>query len=89
MVSQKDTLYITILAQDGGSGKSGSKTSRMEEEAFSFRRDTYVNGKYPIFYLSSTIPIALRKQTCMPLEIVYRTFYYRKLVGIVIRSRMC
>ena len=45
MVSQKDTLYITILAQDGGSGKSGSKTSRMEEEAYSYRRDTDANGK--------------------------------------------
>ena len=45
MVSEKDTLYITILAQDGGSRKSGSKMSRIEEEAYSYRRDTNVNGK--------------------------------------------
>jgi len=78
MVSDKDTLYMTIVAQDGGSRKSGSKMSRMEEEAYSYRRDTDVNGKYPIFYLFSTIPIAFNKQTCMPLEIVYKTFYYKK-----------
>ena len=45
MVPDKDTLYMTIVAQDGGSRKIGSKTSRMEEEAYSYRRDTYVNGK--------------------------------------------
>ena len=45
MVSDKDTLYMTIVAQDGGSRKSGSKTSRMEEEAYSYRRDTDANGK--------------------------------------------
>jgi hypothetical protein len=80
---------MTILAQDEGSRKSGSKTNRMEEEAYSHRRDNNVNGNEPIFYLFSIILIALSKQTCMPLEIVYKTFYYEKLVGIVIRSRMC
>jgi hypothetical protein len=45
MVSDKDTLYMTIVAQDGGRRKSGSKTSRMEEEAYSYRRDANVNGK--------------------------------------------
>ena len=45
MVSDKDTLYMTIVAQDGGRRKSGSKTSRMEEEAYSYRRDTDVNAK--------------------------------------------
>ena len=89
MVAEKDTLYMTIVALDGGTRKSGSKTSRMEEEAYSYRRDTDVNGKYPIFYLFSTIPIAFNKQTCMPLETVYKTFHYKKLVGVVIRSRTC
>jgi len=45
MVAEKDTLYMTIVALDGGTRKSGSKTSRMEEEAYSYRRDTDVNGK--------------------------------------------
>ena len=45
MVSDKDTLYMTIVAQDGGSRKSGLKTSRMEEEAYPYRRDRDVNGK--------------------------------------------
>ena len=45
MVPDKDTLYMTIVAQDDGSRKSGLKTSRMEEEAYSYRRDTDVNGK--------------------------------------------
>ena len=45
MALDKDTLYMTIVAQDGGSRKSGSKTSRMEEVAYSYRRDTNVNGK--------------------------------------------
>ena len=45
MVSDKDTFCMTIVAQDGGSRKSGSKTSRMEEDAYSYRRDTDVNGK--------------------------------------------
>jgi len=45
MVSDKDTLYMTIVAQDDGSRKSGLKTSRMEEEAYPYRRDRDVNGK--------------------------------------------
>jgi hypothetical protein len=44
MVSDKDTLYMTIRAQDEGSMKSGSKMNRMEEEAYSHRRDNNVNG---------------------------------------------
>jgi zinc finger CCCH domain-containing protein 13 len=33
------------MYDDGGSRKSGSKTSRMEEEAHSYKRDIEVNGK--------------------------------------------
>jgi len=44
-MSDKDTLYMTIVAQDDGSRKSGLKTSRMEEEAYPYRRDRDVNGK--------------------------------------------
>jgi len=60
MVSNKDNLNMIIVAQDGGSRKSGSKTSQMEEEAYSYRRDTDGIGKYPIFLLvlhkSNSIP---------------------------------